>query len=130
MRSIASAQVQAAPASHWRQLSSMGARHLISRSLGTYRVNKGDGSMRRLNTLLLMILAMVCFAVLGYGQATDSIIVGNVTDATGSAVAGASVTATNKATGVKYSSTTNETGDYRLNNVPVGTYDVAASRMG
>lgn len=84
--------------------------------------------MRNLWTAIL--LGTLCFAALGFGQATDSIIVGNVADASGSAVIGATVTALNKDTGVKYTSPTNETGDYRINNVPVGRYDVSATAKG
>jgi hypothetical protein len=65
-----------------------------------------------------------------FGQAMDSILVGTVTDATGASVSGASVTAANKDTGVKYTSTTSATGEYRLNNIPVGRYDVSAMRQG
>lgn len=64
------------------------------------------------------------------GQATDSIIVGTVTDASGAAVANASVTATNRDTNVKYDTVSNEQGQYRINNVPVGRYDVSANASG
>ena len=65
-----------------------------------------------------------------FGQASDSILVGTVTDSTGASVSGASVTAANKDTGVKYTSTTSTTGEYRLNNIPVGRYDISAARQG
>jgi hypothetical protein len=65
-----------------------------------------------------------------YGQAMDSILVGSVKDASGAAVVGATVTALNRGTGVKYATTSNAAGDYRLNNVPVGHYDVSASASG
>jgi hypothetical protein len=45
-------------------------------------------------------------------------------------VAGATITANNKETGVKYTSVTSATGEYRLNNIPVGRYDVSAARQG
>src|SRR6185503_7790208 len=35
-----------------------------------------------------------------------------------------------RATGVKYTAKTNATGGYRINNIPVGTYDVEASANG
>ena len=80
--------------------------------------------------LTAVVVGTVCFAGISFGQATDGIIVGKVTDPTGSAVIGAAVTATNKDTNVKYSSPTNEAGDYRLNNLPVGQYDVTATAQG
>jgi hypothetical protein len=76
-----------------------------------------------------MLIALVMFAVVGFApragaQATDGNIVGTITDATQAVIPGAAVTATNKATGVVYKGMSNEVGDYRINNVPVGTYDV------
>ena len=78
-----------------------------------------------LGTLVLMICALALF-----GQATDSNIVGTVTDASGAAVPDAKVVATNRDTNVQYSTVANGSGEYRLNNIPVGTYSVAASAPG
>ena len=80
--------------------------------------------------LLTLLTVLGLFAAGLFGQAMDSILVGTVTDSTGASVAGASVTALNKDTGVKYASTTSSTGEYRLNNIPVGRYDISASRQG
>src|SRR5271169_3326855 len=80
--------------------------------------------------LLALLTVLGLFAAGLFGQAMDSILVGTVTDSTGASVAGASVTALNKDTGVKYASTTSSTGEYRLNNIPVGRYDVSATRQG
>ncbi len=63
-------------------------------------------------------------------QATDGIIVGTVADATGASIPNATVTATNKGTGVRYTTTTTGAGDYRINNVPIGAYDVDATASG
>src|SRR6185437_10519608 len=68
-----------------------------------------------MKTRLWISLAFVSLAIFwtftGVGnlhaQATDSILVGSVTDPTGAFVPDATVTATNKATGVKYTGTTN-----------------------
>jgi hypothetical protein len=64
------------------------------------------------------------------GQATDSNIVGIVTDPSGAGVPAAKVEATNKETAVAYRTVSNGTGEYRLNNVPVGTYTLTASAEG
>src|SRR5579871_3009396 len=80
-------------------------------------------------TLFWALATLILQGVL-FCQATDSIIVGTVTDATGAAVSKASVVALNRETGVKYTSETGSTGEYRLNNVPVGRYDVSASSQG
>jgi Carboxypeptidase regulatory-like domain/TonB dependent receptor-like, beta-barrel len=80
--------------------------------------------------LILAALMLCLFNALGFGQATDAILVGTVTDPSGAAIEAANVTATNRDTGVKYTSTTNAEGQYRLNNIPVGTYSVAAAKTG
>lgn len=64
------------------------------------------------------------------GQATDSNIVGIVADVTGAAVPNAEIVATNQETAVAYKTVSNGTGEYRLNNVPVGTYTIGATARG
>jgi hypothetical protein len=81
-----------------------------------------------MKTRLLSVFLILAASL--FGQASDSIIVGTVTDTSGAAVAGASVVATNRDTGVKYASETNTVGEYRLNSVPVGSYDVVATSTG
>ena len=80
--------------------------------------------------LAAAFLALFACNTSSFGQSQDSTLVGAVTDSTGSAVAQAPVTATNRDTGVVYKSITNSSGEYRINNVPVGHYDVSASFTG
>src|SRR5262249_3172211 len=80
--------------------------------------------------IALVILAVAGLAPRAFAQATDGNIVGTITDATQAVVPGAMVTATNKATGIVYKGMSNEVGDYRINNVPVGTYDVEVNGGG
>ncbi len=84
--------------------------------------------------LTLLSAAIILLALTGVpklnAQATDSVIVGTVTDATGAAIPAAKVTATNTLTNVKYDTVSNMDGEYRLNNVPIGTYNVSASKAG
>ncbi len=84
--------------------------------------------------LTLLSAAIILLALTGVpksnAQATDSNLVGTVTDASGAAVANAKVVATNKGTNVKSQTTTNSAGDYRLNNLPIGLYDVTATANG
>ena len=51
---------------------------------------------------------------------------GLITDQSGAAVPGATVTATNQATNVDYTAVTNEAGNYTITSVPVGTYIIKA----
>jgi hypothetical protein len=80
--------------------------------------------------IVAVIPAILLGAALLSGQATDTNIVGTVKDPAGALVPSAKVTATNKGTGVKYTATTNAAGEYRINNVPVGSYDVDATAAG
>jgi len=76
----------------------------------------------------MLFAAVFCLLVFGacplvYGQATG-IISGTVSDATGSAVAGAKVVVTAPAMGVTRDSTTDESGHYLVPLLPVATYTV------
>ena len=74
------------------------------------------------------ILAGLVFAVsLLCGQGIDSILVGTVTDPSGAGILASQVIATNRDTGVRYSAATNGAGEYRIDHLPVGSYDVAAA---
>jgi hypothetical protein len=79
-------------------------------------------------------MLLVCFgtlmATLGFGQATDGNIVGTVLDASGATVPSASIEALEVATGVKRSTTTNQAGQYRFNNLPIGNYNITVSAKG
>src|ERR1035438_2830732 len=76
----------------------------------------------------MLLAAVVCLLVFGtspllYGQATG-VISGTVSDATGSAVAGAKVVVTAPAMGVTRDSTTDDSGHYLVPLLPVANYSV------
>jgi len=77
----------------------------------------------------LLAILFVFAAVLG-AQLTDATLVGTVSDSSGGAITNAAVTATNVDTGVAYKTQTNSAGEYRLNDVPVGKYDIVATAPG
>lgn len=81
-------------------------------------------------SLLVASLLLLVGATTALGQATSGDIVGTVTDSTGAAIAGATVTAKNITTGVATSVTTNSVGDYHISNLLAGSYDVSASATG
>ncbi len=62
-----------------------------------------------------------------YAQTLYGTLVGNVTDSTGAAVVGATVTATDAATGIAKTMTTDSSGAFRLSNLGAGTYKVSIS---
>jgi hypothetical protein len=76
-----------------------------------------------------MIRVLFCVLILTlplamYAQQYSGTITGTVTDSSGAAVPGASVTATNKGNGSVYTATTSEQGVYTFAQLPVGTYNV------
>jgi hypothetical protein len=84
-------------------------------------------------TLLSLCLAWVlagCWSPALFGQASDGAVTGTVLDTTGAAVPNAAVELENVATGVKHSATTNQSGVYRFNNIPVGQYRVLTTVTG
>ena len=63
-------------------------------------------------------------------QAVSGDITGVVMDSNKAVIVRANVVATNVATGIAYTATTNGVGEYRLGNLPPGTYDIAVSATG
>ena len=74
---------------------------------------------------LALAIARPATAQVLYGS-----IVGNVTDAQGAAIPGATVTVVNKETNLTREATTNEEGNYNLVNVLPGRYDVKIALQG
>jgi hypothetical protein len=79
-------------------------------------------------SLLLGILGLA--ARPGHGQATQSTILGTVTDPSGAVIAGAEVVVKNEGTNFERTMTTDEKGDYRVAGLEVGTYEVSVSATG
>jgi len=77
------------------------------------------------------LISLLAFGtVIAFGQAIDGNVVGTVTDASGAAVVGADVTATNVATNVSASTKTNGSGEYRFEHLLAGTYRITAKMTG
>jgi len=86
----------------------------------------------RRSLVLTAILGMVLAACapLGQAQSTGGRIRGTVTDPSGGAVAGATVTLVNTATNITREATTNATGEYLFLEVPVGAYTIEVNQTG
>jgi hypothetical protein len=78
----------------------------------------------------VFVVALLSFASCLYAQANRATVSGVVTDAQGAVVAGATVSATDTATGVVTSTKTNDAGLYSMGNLEIGTYSVAAEHPG
>src|SRR5262249_43724458 len=63
-------------------------------------------------------------------QSDRGTLTGQVTDPSGAAVPNVTVVATNQATGVKYKSSSTDTGNYLVTQLPPGNYDVSAEAPG
>ena len=84
-------------------------------------------------SLSALLLALGLFLLSGsaFAQVTASAsLSGTVADKNGAVIKGASVTATNKATGLTRSATTDDNGEYKIDLLPAGRYDIKASGSG
>ncbi|MCH7978256.1 MAG: carboxypeptidase regulatory-like domain-containing protein [Acidobacteria bacterium] len=76
------------------------------------------------------LLFLITFPLMLFGQTTGGGIFGEVHDETGAVIPGASIRITNVETGITREAFTNESGRYRVQNLPVGSYQVDASFTG
>jgi len=84
---------------------------------------------RGILTYLTVAVLVLGLAISGQvsAQVISGDLVGTVLDKTGAVVPGARVEATKVDTGVKYDTKANDVGEYRFNNLPVGTYNISGS---
>jgi len=82
------------------------------------------------NFAIAILMVFMSLATGGYGQTTDANLVGTVVDSSGAAVPNANIEIQHLSTGVKTTTKTNVDGQYRLNNIPIGLYNVTASASG
>jgi hypothetical protein len=78
---------------------------------------------KRILFVVAAFFAALCFSSASYGQAIGSFS-GTVTDKSGSAIIGATITITSQGTGVARDTKTDETGHYIINYLPVGMYTI------
>src|SRR5712671_823625 len=84
--------------------------------------------MKRLSLGSLIVLVLLSLAA--YAQTFRGAINGTVTDPSGAVVSGATVKATNTATGVPISATTTSDGQFSFQDLPLGTYKIEVSSAG
>ncbi len=82
-----------------------------------------------LKSAVLALLAL-SFSLGAFGQAISANLVGSVYDSSGAVVQNADVEALNVATGVKTTTKATGAGQYRFNNLPIGTYTVTVKSPG
>jgi hypothetical protein len=86
--------------------------------------------MARLTTCVWLAAALLLAAGPAHAQQTTGIIIGRVVDQQAAAVPGATVTARNTQTGFTRAGTSDAEGLYRLQALPVGTYDLTTELQG
>ena len=80
--------------------------------------------------LALVALAGLVLTTPAAGQSGLATVTGLVSDSSGAAVPGVTVTATNQATNIAYTGITNDAGNYVITSVPIGEYVIAAGLTG
>src|SRR5437667_4579203 len=94
----------------------------------TFQLDPGTRIGLRRSLLCLAIFIMS--GITAIGQLTTGTIKGTVTDQSGAAVPGATVTLKNTDTGISRSAQTGENGKYEALSLPTGSYEVSASLSG
>ena len=90
----------------------------------------GSRLIRRIIPMALVALVWAGLPALSHAQATRGTILGTITDQTGAAMPGATVTATETRTNVSHNTVTNETGNFTFPNIPDGIYNIKAEIQG
>src|SRR5882724_11056988 len=101
----------------------MGRMSMHNQSVGCNVVKYG-----LLGLALMALLIFVSGSAMA--QVNTAALSGTVTDASGSAVPGATVTATSSETSAAHTATTDDSGSYRLLSLPVGRYEIKAEKTG
>src|ERR1700758_1889156 len=89
-----------------------------------------ERSVRYSSLFLLLVGWFVVISVPAFPQTITGDISGDVTDHTGAVVPNVLVTAVNTETNLSRSAKTNEAGNYRIPNLPIGPYKVTAAAEG
>src|SRR5215471_9069515 len=99
-------------------------------SMLTRRVTSHDGRTSSATRLLFVTLAVFVLSLAALAQSTSGRILGTLTDQTGAAVGGATVTVTDTQRGTTRTVTTDETGSYAVPDLPPGFYVIRVAVKG
>src|ERR1700693_363920 len=106
-------------------------RHFVWRSAGLGNESTFGVFRRRIMRRLLVSIGVVVLLVAaGYSQTFRGAINGTVSDPTGAMIAGATVKATNPATGISHDTTTTSDGQFSFQDLPLGSYKISVSAAG
>ncbi|MBS1790527.1 MAG: TonB-dependent receptor [Acidobacteria bacterium] len=83
----------------------------------------------RFSDAVMTIFAVLCFAVVAYGQRTTGSLEGTVTDANGAVVPAVNVTVTGVSVGFKRTVQSDSQGVFRVQQIPAGTYKITTAAI-
>jgi hypothetical protein len=86
--------------------------------------------MKSFRRICSVILAVAFATSAAYAQSSHGAMAGSVTDPTGAVIPGAKIVVTQEATGTKSATVSTSAGDYRFNELAVGSYTVTATAAG
>src|SRR5437870_5156207 len=78
----------------------------------------------------LLLGLVVLFAAAAFAQGGRGVILGSITDPDGNGVTGATIQAQNIATGIVFKTTSEGKGNFRLSELPAGTYELSVPPIG
>ena len=84
----------------------------------------------KIHKLLGAVTTLAFSAAMAFCQATSGNLTGAVKDSTGATVPHTAITVTSQTTGSVSTTTSNDSGQYLLQNLPAGTYDLRATATG
>jgi hypothetical protein len=80
--------------------------------------------------ILFLVLGLLVLPQLSHAQIVNASLYGNVSDPSGAAIPGATITATNVATGIATKTTTDAAGNYILPSLPPAAYNITVEKAG
>ena len=87
-------------------------------------------SLRKIASVIVLAIVLSIGAGFLHAQTNSGALVGVIRDPSGAVIPNTTVNATNEATGVLYTGVTNANGEYRISNLPEGTYDLRTAIAG
>ncbi len=87
-------------------------------------------SIKQLLVVLAFCFTLLIMSSIASAQGTTSRLTGTVTDSSGAAVSGATVTLSNEETGLSLTTETGESGAYTFDLIPAGNYRVTVEKQG
>src|ERR1700730_13730266 len=90
----------------------------------------GEMSVNAIRRILSAFLMLVFGIFVANAQTSNGTVIGAVTDSTGGAVVGATITITSVDNGAVRTTTTSQDGTYRVESVLAGVYNISAAAAG